>query len=488
MFPKELKALNNWVCFRLIDKAPINPKTGEFAKSNDKTTWATYQEAVKSKQEHGFDGIGFMFEPPYVGIDLDDAIIDGRVNDFARSILAKCGSYAEYSPSRTGLHIIGKGTLTSPIKKPYIEVYQNQRYFTVTEKPLYPIRPLKEIDLSFLEEFRTAKTGPLDLGDKLSNIKEGSRNNDFASIAGSLRSRGYTSNDIFELLRPKASSIEFPEKELWSVCQSVGRYVPRFIPDTEEASSNSLSDFLSDSREVPYIVPGCIAENTINILAGLAESRKSWILLDLAVAIASGTLWLGSYQCEKRRVLIIDQERPKIEMQRRIKALLSGRELAFNSLEGFLTPKAGTTMRINLDQSYEKMVRLIEEVKPEVVLVDSLKAFQSGIITDNQSMQEVFEKIKHLRTKYGLTWVILHHENKGAYSRGREGLEITAENIAGASSIVEVPEGIFVAVNKDADSSYFYHVKNSYGAKQPPTIVKVQDLTEDKNKIAVVSH
>ncbi len=228
-----------------------------------------------------------------------------------------------------------------------------------------------------------------------------------------------------------------------------------------------------------------LAENTINILAGLQESRKSWLLLDLAVSIASGTPWLTKYSCNKRRVMIIDQERPKIEMQRRIKALLAGREIDFKDLEGSLTPKVGTTIRINLEQSYEKLCRMIEEIKPEVILIDSLKTFQTGTITDNQSMQAVFEKIKEIRMKYGVTFIILHHEHKGAYARTRDGLEVTAEMIAGAASIIEVPEGIFISVNQDSQSSILHHVKNSYGTKKAPFLIRVKDLNEAKSKIVV---
>jgi primase-polymerase (primpol)-like protein len=46
-------------------KIPFNAETGEFAKSNDKSTWSSYETAVNAK---GVDGIGFFFEPPYLGI------------------------------------------------------------------------------------------------------------------------------------------------------------------------------------------------------------------------------------------------------------------------------------------------------------------------------------------------------------------------------------------------------------------------------------
>ena len=321
------------------------------------------------------------------------------------------------------------------------------------------------------------------LSEALQEIKNGNRNDTFARIAGRLRNDGYSVADMFELLSPKAREANFSLQELKAVCESVGRYEPKKEPTVEE--TDSFIEFMKDAVSPNYVVPGFFAENTINLIAGLAESRKSWILLDLAVAVASGTDWLSKFQTKKTKVLLIDQERPKLEMQRRLNALLAARQLSISALEGQLTTRVGTTMRINLEQSFEKLDRLLGSIQPEVVMVDSLKTFQTGNITDNQSMQEVFERIKTLRNKHGVTFVILHHENKGAFVRAREGLEVTAETIAGAASIIEVPEGIFISVSQDPESSMLYHVKNSYGYKQPPVLIKVTDGKEDKTAIKV---
>lgn len=311
----------------------------------------------------------------------------------------------------------------------------------------------------------------------------------FVRAIGRLKAKGLTPLEVTKFLTQYAQQYEYPNIE-GLVNDQFRRYPPR--PATaaveEESTSHSFLDFIAKLEPRPYLVPGLIAENTINIVAGLQESRKSWLLLDLAVGFASGTNWLSRFPCQRRKVMLIDQERPKAEMQRRIAALLKSRDIAFADLEGYLVPKVGTTFRINMDQSYQKLTKLIEEVQPEIVLIDSLKAFQNGDICNNQSMQEVFERFKELRSKYGLTFVILHHENKGAYFRNRENLEVTAENIAGAAVINEVPEGLFVAKNHDLDSSFLHHVKNSYGTKIAPFIVKVKDLTPDKSEIAVEAY
>jgi hypothetical protein len=475
MIPVELKLKPNWVGHR--NKVPIDVVNNCAAAPNNRNSWATYNTVCKS--EALIDGIGFMFEPPYVGIDLDDCVVDGKINPFGSKMIKICNSYTEYSPSGTGIHIICKGKLPAPLKTPEIEAYQTGRYFTMTGKRISGHSLLKWIeDFSFL--YPAGYKQRQSIPERLNSLREGNRNNTLTGIAGALRAKGFNAETIFEMLKAQAEKVNFPENELWTICRSVERYIP-----TSTGDNDSLSAFLSEDTKRRYIIPEVLAENTINLIVGLPESRKSWLLLDLALGIASGTDWLGRFKCEPKKVMIIDQERPRQEMQRRLKALLIGKNLELQTLEDNLVPKTGTATRINLEVSYQALCHKIEQLKPDVLLIDSLKTFQTGVITDNTSMQAVFERFKELRDKYNLTILILHHENKGAYIRAREGREVTAETIAGAGSIAEVPENIFIVTKHDDDSSFVHHVKNNYGQKIVPFLVRVVNINEDKSSIKV---
>jgi hypothetical protein len=120
------------------------------ARSNDPKTWASFQE-IRAAYRPGRDaGIGFVFstEDPFVGIDLDGIRQnDGeRAADWARAIILRLNSYAETSPSKTGIKIFCTGKLPfangrkiivpgAPkvcAKEPGIEMYDHGRYFAVT--------------------------------------------------------------------------------------------------------------------------------------------------------------------------------------------------------------------------------------------------------------------------------------------------------------------------------------------------------------------
>ena len=156
--PAELKDLRHWVLWKAEvrdGKSTKVPKqtTGQNAKSNCPATWTDYNSVVRANAEtERFDGISFVFtsEDVYLGIDLDNCIVDGKVEPWAVEILNKFKdvAYIEVSPSGNGIKIWTRAKLSVKAKhKVYvhantgaaIEAYDNGRFFTVTGKGKYAI-------------------------------------------------------------------------------------------------------------------------------------------------------------------------------------------------------------------------------------------------------------------------------------------------------------------------------------------------------------
>ena len=129
--PAELKAVKQWVCWG-DSKLPKNPKTGGNAQSNNKETWGTFDEAVAAVEKYHFGGIGFMFAPPYFGVDLDKCLDNA---EFIEEFVETLQSYTEISKSGNGIHIIAKGTLPpGNRRRGNVEMYSERRYFIMTGK------------------------------------------------------------------------------------------------------------------------------------------------------------------------------------------------------------------------------------------------------------------------------------------------------------------------------------------------------------------
>lgn len=139
--PEELKNLPNWVGFRIIPqkdkkskKIPVDAQTGRFARCNAPETWCLFEEVLKQANVFNFNSIGFALVEPYVGIDIDHCVHEGVISPLAQSIITDLNSYTEFSPSKTGVHIICKGTLPQDRKLTSlnVEMYSRKRFLTFT--------------------------------------------------------------------------------------------------------------------------------------------------------------------------------------------------------------------------------------------------------------------------------------------------------------------------------------------------------------------
>lgn len=144
--PDELRRRPQWVVWKYEKRGDDYTKVLYIAggvgraKSTDLMTWRTLEEAVQALRASScrYDGIGFVFcsADPFVGVDLDDCRNPetGEIAGWAQKIIDSFGDVVllEASPSGCGVHLITKGTCKDGINTKSVEVYGQDRFFTVT--------------------------------------------------------------------------------------------------------------------------------------------------------------------------------------------------------------------------------------------------------------------------------------------------------------------------------------------------------------------
>lgn len=139
--PTELKARPQWVVWRYEwrkdkwTKAPYIAGTTKHASHSAPRTWRRFDEAQACYLDRPdfFDGIGYMFSPddPYVGGDVDHCLSEaGDLDGLAATHLP--ATYAEISPSGTGVKFIARANGTYGRKTKRGELYSQKRFFTIT--------------------------------------------------------------------------------------------------------------------------------------------------------------------------------------------------------------------------------------------------------------------------------------------------------------------------------------------------------------------
>jgi putative DNA primase/helicase len=142
--PEELRRRPQWLVWKLEErdgkptKVPYIAGGVGRAKSTDLMTWRTFEEAVQALRTGRYNGVGFAFcsADPFVGVDLDNCRNSetGEIAEWAQKIIDSFNDVVllEASPSGCGVYLITRGVCKEGVNTKAVEVYGQDRYFTVT--------------------------------------------------------------------------------------------------------------------------------------------------------------------------------------------------------------------------------------------------------------------------------------------------------------------------------------------------------------------
>lgn len=171
---------------------------------------------------------------------------------------------------------------------------------------------------------------------------------------------------------------------------------------------------------VPWIVAGLVMRGGLTILTGDPGRGKSLLSQILAAGVGAGHTEAGM-ECEPGRALILDAENGEAEIHRRVHALQppSGR-LTIVETEGF-------DLRFDLDG----LDRLIEEHRPDLVVLDSFRTLWAGKENDPGEVVAALAPLQAMLRRHDAGGLLLHHVGKAQESmyRGSSAIAATCELI-----------------------------------------------------------
>lgn len=165
--PETLKRIEQWVLWRAVrheataEKPPRTEKVpyqdnGRNASSTKASTWTDFESVIATyeAENEDYSGIGFVVKKDNGITVLDfDHVRNGETGEIDPYIFGAVqylGSYAEISPSGTGIRVIGYGTLDKAITSTVLQGWVEGRYVTITghhlpglPTDLTPIDPVK---------------------------------------------------------------------------------------------------------------------------------------------------------------------------------------------------------------------------------------------------------------------------------------------------------------------------------------------------------
>ena len=191
---------------------------------------------------------------------------------------------------------------------------------------------------------------------------------------------------------------------------------------------------------INWVVPGVLPEG-LTILAGKPKLGKSWLALDMALAVAGGGAVLGR-ECEPGPVLYLALEDNQRRLQRRL-----------NRIEPHLSWPADLELNTRwprLDQGGLKTIS--EWIKSrdgaKLVIVDTLAVVRpagKGADTMYTSDYSALRGLHQIASKYNIAVMVVHHQRKAV-------ADDELDTVSGSTGLTGAADTTLILTRRDSDS------------------------------------
>jgi hypothetical protein len=166
--------------------------------------------------------------------------------------------------------------------------------------------------------------------------------------------------------------------------------------------------------DVEWVIDGVIQKGGNGIVLGEPKAGKSLLMIDLLLAVATGTPWLGFNVSRRVKCALISREDFPGMTQQRIARLFRGTERR-TDFEGWMWINTRWQTPTFLLEEDAHVSRLIEEMRMENVEFACFDVFRKLHVedeNDNTAMAKILDRLTRIQTEVGCALALVHHVSK----------------------------------------------------------------------------
>ena len=201
--------------------------------------------------------------------------------------------------------------------------------------------------------------------------------------------------------------------------------------------TDNMEDLYNDPPAVaPELISGVLRQGHKMIISGPSKAGKSFLLLELAYAIAEGHTWIGN-KCTMGKVLYVNMEIDRASFARRFISIYNARKMNFGAhrsnidiwnLRGYSMP---------ITKLIEPLLRRAKKEAYSAIIIDPLYKVLEGDENSNTDVARMGAGFDRIAQETGAAVIYVHH-----FAKGYAGDRASIDRGSGAGTFSRDPDAI----------------------------------------------
>lgn len=227
-------------------------------------------------------------------------------------------------------------------------------------------------------------------------------------------------------------------------------------PDAELRVVRAADVAARASDEPRWLVEGLWSAGAVGVIGGAPKSAKTWLALEMAVAVASGRPCLGRFGVpHPGPALVFAAEDAPIDVRERLEDLAEARGADFATLDVRLIVEPA--IRLDRVQDRARLRATVARHAPHLLVLDPYVRLQCGVDeNDATEVSAILGSLRELSRAQSVAIALVHHTRKGGAEDPGEGLRGSSDFWAWGDSNLYVRrrrDGIALSIEHRAAAS-----------------------------------
>ena len=201
------------------------------------------------------------------------------------------------------------------------------------------------------------------------------------------------------------------------------------LPDME-----SLSVYKDAPPQLPEeLIGGILRRGHKMLISGSSKAGKSFLLMELCVALAEGRPWLG-FPCKKGRVLYVNLEIDPASAVNRFLKIYEALGIPPKNMDSIVLWNL-RGHAVPLDQLVPKLIRRVRDRHFDAIIIDPIYKVITGDENNASEMGAFCNQFDKICTATGCSAIYCHHHSKGA-----QGMKKAMDRASGSGVFARDPD------------------------------------------------